>query len=66
MDRESPPGEVALLDVMEEVGLRKVHIYGLHVIRLFPREVLDALLRFEVILHIKQFILGIDQREGMA
>src|ERR1700746_3176828 len=62
----SPSGRVAVGYCVEKIALRVVRVFAAHFVGLLAREILDALLRLEMPFHIEQFILRIDQAEGMA
>ena len=66
LNAHAPLGEVFPGDGVEEIALRVVRIYAPHRRRVFAREVLDSLFRLEVILHVKEFVVGIDQAESVA
>src|SRR5207253_10638301 len=59
---DSPFGKVALGDSVEKIVLGIVRILPSHLVRLLTCEILDALLRLEVPLHVEQLVFGIDER----
>jgi hypothetical protein len=53
----APPGEVAVLDRLEEIALCVVRVFTAHRIGLFARKALDSLFGLEMPFHVEQFVL---------
>jgi hypothetical protein len=59
-------GKVTVLDRLEEIALCAVRIFTAHRISVFARKALDSLFGLEMSFDVKQFVLCVDEREGVA
>ncbi len=66
LHRDTPLREITLGDGLEKVALRVVGVNSSLRTRCLAGEILNALLGLEMPFHIEEFVLGIDQAEGVA